>query len=376
MHFKVFLKKAFNKIKRIVKESLSSKDYPTDKPVIFCWRLHDWKRDFLQKCLKDYRFDYLDFKLSANAFVNKWQSRILSRPDNQILIWSVECPDFIIDFANKHNIRYEFVEDGFIRSVGLGAYHILPHSLVFDDQTLYYDCRKESKLEKILATYDFNADKALMQRARALKSRILEAEISKYNHAEKVNIKSIYGPKNKKRILVIGQVEDDQSVIYGCSEEVRNNDLVRLAYSDNPDCQIIYKPHPDVIAGKRKMLSDPADVEDIATVVKVDMPIVQAFETVDHVYTITSLGGFEALLRGLSVTTLGCPFYAGWGVTDTRQAVERRKRKLTVDEIFAAAYILYPKYYDTELCIETTPEKVLEKLISEKSTETFTDEAG
>ena len=29
----------------------------------------------------------------------------------------------------------------------------------------------------------------------------------------------------------------------------------------------------------------------------------------------TSLMGFEALLRGIPVTTLGTPFYAGWGLT-------------------------------------------------------------
>ena len=37
--------------------------------------------------------------------------------------------------------------------------------------------------------------------------------------------------------------------------------------------------------------------------------LVDALETVDHVYTITSLGGFEALLRGKEVTVLGKPFY-------------------------------------------------------------------
>ena len=31
-----------------------------------------------------------------------------------------------------------------------------------------------------------------------------------------------------------------------------------------------------------------------------------------------SLGGFEALIRGLSVITYGLPFYAGWGLTEDK----------------------------------------------------------
>ena len=35
----------------------------------------------------------------------------------------------------------------------------------------------------------------------------------------------------------------------------------------------------------------------------------------DRVVCMTSLMGFEALLRGIPVTTFGRPFYAGWGLT-------------------------------------------------------------
>ena len=36
---------------------------------------------------------------------------------------------------------------------------------------------------------------------------------------------------------------------------------------------------------------------------------------VDEVHTLTSLTGFEALLRGIEVHAYGGPFYAGWGLT-------------------------------------------------------------
>jgi capsule polysaccharide export protein KpsC/LpsZ len=77
-----------------------------------------------------------------------------------------------------------------------------------------------------------------------------------------------------------------------------------------------------------------------------NVPLVRSFETIDRAYTITSLGGFEALLRGIPLTVLGCPFYAGWGLTDDRQSNARRTRRRSVEEVFAAAYLLYPRYFE------------------------------
>ncbi|WP_456478937.1 capsular polysaccharide export protein, LipB/KpsS family, partial [Nautilia sp.] len=64
----------------------------------------------------------------------------------------------------------------------------------------------------------------------------------------------------------------------------------------------------------------------------------------DEVHTITSLSGFEGIIRGKEVYTYGMPFYAGWGLTIDEKKCERRKRKLSVNELVAGAYILYPRY--------------------------------
>ena len=114
------------------------------------------------------------------------------------------------------------------------------------------------------------------------------------------------------------------------------------------------------------MLSDPKEVADICEVLVDDIPLAQSLETIDHVYTITSQAGFEALLRNISVTTFGCPFYSGWGVTDDRQPNLRRKVKRTVEEILAAAYILYPKYFDFHKNETVEVEDVIKKLLAEK----------
>src|SRR5690606_32647059 len=118
-----------------------------------------------------------------------------------------------------------------------------------------------------------------------------------------------------KRILVVGQVEGDMSIERGCNRPIDNNSFVWYVARENPGAQIIYKPHPEVLRGIRKNppQSDPYEVSGVAQVLTEDITLADAFKTVDHVYTITSLSGFEALIRGIPVTCYGMPFYAGWG---------------------------------------------------------------
>ena len=66
----------------------------------------------------------------------------------------------------------------------------------------------------------------------------------------------------------------------------------------------------------------------------------------DEVHTMTSLVGFEAIMRGIKVYTYGLPFYAGWGLSRDALSCGRRRRELCVDELAAAALLLYPRYID------------------------------
>jgi capsular polysaccharide export protein len=74
------------------------------------------------------------------------------------------------------------------------------------------------------------------------------------------------------------------------------------------------------------------------------------------------LSGFEALLRGRRVVTHGRPFYAGWGLTEDRDPPPRRGRRLSLDELVAAALILYPRYRDPVTGLPCPPEVLLERL--------------
>ncbi|WFU50234.1 capsular polysaccharide biosynthesis protein [Sinorhizobium terangae] len=291
-----------------------------------------------------------------------WPLRLLFHWNAEVYVWGFKYPPFLKRFCRRFGIPFFHVEDGFVRSVSLGAHRSPPASLIIDSRTMHYDARNQSDLEQTLQTYDFAADKALIERAEKCIRMLLDLRVSKYNLGKRIDLDTLLGPKTKRRVLVIGQVEIDAAIAFGCDRPVTNNDLVRLAVAENPDTQIIYKPHPEVLHGTRAGVSNPAEVADICDILEEDIAPAAALEGVDHVYTITSLMGFEALLRGIPVTCYGLPFYAGWGVTDDRQKSERRTRKVNAREIFAASFLLNSRYFDPETGVAAQLETVIGRL--------------
>jgi capsular polysaccharide export protein len=252
------------------------------------------------------------------------------------------------------------IEDGFIRSVGLGVHFNQPLSLVFDSTGIYFDATKPSGLENILNDTQF--DDELCNRATNIRNDLIKFGISKYNVGGNIN----FGlPLDKTILLVTGQVEGDASIQFGSPIVKTNLQLLVNVRAANPDAYIIYKPHPDVIAGERDKGNGQFDALKLADIVITNVSIDQIINVVDEVHTITSLAGFEALLRGKKVTTYGLPFYAGWGLTTDMQSCERRKRVLSMEELVAGTLILYPSYLDpltNKLC---TVERVI-KIIDEQ----------
>ena len=76
----------------------------------------------------------------------------------------------------------------------------------------------------------------------------------------------------------------------------------------------------------------------------------------------TSLSGFEALLRLKKVFTYGLPFYAGWGLTNDKMSCSRRTRKRSIDELVYLTLIAYPRYLHIESGDFITPEQQVQHL--------------
>ena len=254
------------------------------------------------------------------------------------------------------------VEDGFIRSVGLGAALVRPSSWVADDLGMYYDPRSPSRLETMLSTVAFDRD--LLERAARLRERIVAASLSKYN----LKGDPWCRPATTRRVvLVAGQVEGDASLMCGGVDVTTNLGLLQAVRQLEQDSHIVYKPHPDVVAGLRPGAVPVHMSARLCDQVLDRHSVIDVIREVDAVHVMTSLTGFEALLHGKAVTVHGLPFYAGWGLTNDRYPMGRRSRRLSLDMLVAAALILYPTYVSEATGRFTTPERILSELEARRS---------
>ena len=249
------------------------------------------------------------------------------------------------------------VEDGFIRSTGLGADCVPPLSIIVDRLGVYFDPTRPSELELAIQEGNFSAD--IRDRAKQLRALIVELGVSKYGAGTAPINRSAFA----RHLLVPGQVEDDRSVICGGGAVSTNLELLRRVRDSNPDAYIIYKPHPDVEAGHRTGAIPDELCLTLAQSIVRSSSISSLIDMVDEVHVNTSLAGFEALLRGKKVTTYGVPFYAGWGLTHDFGSIPRRRTaRRTIDELVAATLLLYPRYLDPVTGLPCPPEILIQRL--------------
>jgi capsular polysaccharide export protein len=274
------------------------------------------------------------------------------RTGRKLLIWAGKEPE---DFQPKAACLR--VEDGFLRSRGLGAELVPPLSLVTDDRGIYYDPTRPSRLEALIAA---PLPPGGQERAERLLARLGAEGLSKYN----LPAPPLPPLPEGHRILVPGQVEDDASIRLGAGAVRTNLGLLQAVRQANPAAILIYKPHPDVVAGLRPGAVAPADLARLADLVLPEADPAALLAKVHEVWTMTSLLGFEALVRGVPVTCLGAPFYAGWGLTRDLGPVPPRRGSADLVRLAHAALIAYPRYWDPLSRRPCPPEVALDRLAS------------
>ena len=249
------------------------------------------------------------------------------------------------------------IEDGFLRSRGLGATLTPPLSLVADRLGIYYDPRAPSQLEQMIAdTVTLRPDQKA--RAERLRQQVIGAGLTKYNAGQ--TAAEITGTR---RILVPGQVEDDASILTAAGDIKTNLALLTAVRRANPDAIILYKPHPDVEAGLRLGAVPDRDAAASADRVLTNTDPGTLLTQIDEVWTMTSLLGFEALLRNKRVVTYGAPFYAGWGLThDLGRPPTRRVARPDLLGLLYATLIAYPRYFDPVTRLPCPVEVVVDRL--------------
>lgn len=306
--------------------------------VIWAYGFPRWKWKYVRRCLDGHDVRFLPHGSTVP-------------PNGSLLLWGMTPPP--PGFVEQDRILR--IEDGFLRSVGLGADLTRPLSWVVDRTGLYADATRPSDLETLLATADFPAD--LCQRAASLRAQILALGLTKYT----LPGTAWQRPANQRHVsLVVGQVESDASLTFGAPGIRTNLELLQTVRRAHPDWYLVYKPHPDVVARLRAAGKDENEASNWCDEIISDAPMETLLEQVDDVQVITSLTGFEALLRGRAVTCHGLPFYAGWGLTEDKLFCPRRGRVLSLEALVAASLILYPRYFSQEGLI--SPETAIARL--------------
>ena len=267
--------------------------------------------------------------------------------DGRVIAWATRLEPRHEKECASQDLDLVRIEDGFIRSIGLGAGFTGAASLAVDARGIYYDPGRPSDLEHLLQE-SVLSDEERVDGAR-IRRRIIELGLTKYNLHRGKTVAVRAGAR--RIILVPGQVADDASVLNSMSRTIDahsvesvNLQLLKLARARNPDAYLIYKPHPDVRYGLRSGRLSSEVIRDLVDLVVDDVDMADLIEMCDGVETISSLAGFEALLRGKSVTVHGLPFYAGWGLTTDFASSQRRSTRRSIEELCYIALAQYTRH--------------------------------
>ena len=346
-----------------------------------------WKRAILPPFLKESRISFLSLK-TARRYLDAGRIGEIFAPGDKAVFWGAleaknpELRGLAQDLVSR-GITVVRAEDAFIRSNGLGCNYYYPYSLAFDETGIYYDPRRPSDLENILIHLRERPDyQDLRLRGEKLRDLILRGGITKYRSgippkpipAVTALLRDNPG-KYDGVIFIPAQVDNDASVITG-GLGYTNISLLRRVRKDNPRALIMVKIHPDVLNGLRKGLPEAEELQRLADYIAADdTGAPDLTEIADEVHTISSLAGFEAMLRGKKTVVYGMPFYAGYGLTrdvsaadgnEIARAAELRRRNAIQDltDLIIGALLLYPRYYNWDTGAAATAEEIAETLMT------------
>ena len=237
--------------------------------------------------------------------------------DKTAVFWGKKHPKRI-KLAHILRLPLLNLEDGFLRSVGLGVSGYPPYSIVYDDIGIYYDTTRPSRLEQLILAAETMPSETLAQ-ARQAMNFILQHHLSKYNHAPELSDDHpLRSPSKPETVLIIDQTFGDMAIQYGGADASTFELMFQTALNENPQADIWVKTHPDVLCGKKQGYLTRLAQQHRVHLLAEDINPISLLQNVDKVYCVTSQMGFEALLCGKPLTTFGLPWYAGWGVNDDR----------------------------------------------------------
>lgn len=297
------------------------------KPILYMWGVVPLHRDWVARFFPEFRIAFASDE--ASWAIQKESVDRAMRPS--LAVWRKARNLQVVDYASSRGVELLRLTDGFLSWSEKDNGSRRPMSILVDRTGFYFDGTTTSDLERRLLEHDFEADAKLVEKAAMLRKLYVLLQLSRHSQLVLASAAGKLGLQTRRRVLVIGHKRNTR-------------DLLDLARQENPGSEILYVPDAE---DARQLGKDPDRLRRLRRTCKVllDLPVrPDLLSAVDHVYTVSSDHGFDALIYGCKLTVTGAPFYAGWGLTDDRAAFPRRGRKLTLDQLFCGAFLLYPRY--------------------------------
>jgi capsular polysaccharide export protein len=271
--------------------------------------------------------------------------------------------------ARARGLPVWYLEDGFLRSVGLGKSLAVPISIAADDLGMPVDASASSRLERLISGSAGSTGSDVAALGADIREALVRHRLSKYNNLP--HRPPMLDPTIRRRILLVDQVFGDVSVPMAGGSAGSFAQMLKDAVASGAQC--VVRTHPDVMAGFRKGYITEQAARTPGVILMADaISAASVLSAVDEVWTVSSQFGLDALLRGIPVRCYAAPFYAGWGLTEDRLGkasavmTPRRLARPTIDQLTAAAFALYPSYRDTVTWQEIDVFRAIETLFAER----------
>lgn len=241
------------------------------------------------------------------------------------------------------------LEDGFLRSVGLGKAGAPTVSIIRDTLGMHFDAHRPSDIE-LLISRSVEDKGARRLRAATLVETIIQNRLDKYNLSPdpQADPDSLTG-----KVLLVDQVYGDRSIVGAGASQRSFVAMLDAALATFDQDRIVVKTHPDVMNGyARGNMTEVARARGVRLFDR-QVGIDDLAGRISAVFTVSSTIGFEALMRGIPVSTFGMPFYAGWGLTEDHaggpvadRARARRQARPEMLDLVAAVFLDYTRFGD------------------------------
>jgi capsular polysaccharide export protein len=236
-------------------------------------------------------------------------------------------------------IETVYFEDGLIKSIQDLEQSDSVFSFIVTTNSPYYDAFNISSLENTISSFNDFPENLKVQ-STVFRETISSHFINKYN-----NIKSIIDIDiEDDSVLLISQLKDDLSLIHGCQQEISTKEIFDHISKVHPNKKIYVKIHPKSLTTSATNDIDLEYAKRFATIISDDTNSIALLKKFKHVFTKTSSMGYEALIVGCNVTCFGNPFYSGWGLTNDIYPLERRVRKLSIEQLLFIVSMKFTTY--------------------------------